>query len=272
MAAPVTQLDPNQRNGSELKPKRKPHRGIYLLPNLFTTAAMFAGFYAIVAAMNGRFEPAAEAIFIAMILDSLDGRIARLTHTQSEFGAQYDSLSDMMCFGIAPALIMYEWSLFSLGKLGWLGCFMYAASVALRLARFNTQIGVADKRYFQGLPSPSGAALVVGLIWVGTVWGFRDGKMVAFASLFITVSAALLMVSIFRYYSFKEFDFKGRITFFSGLLVVLVFVLIAMEHELMLFLAFFAYALSGPIYTLRSRRQRRAERKLAAAQKRGGSA
>src|SRR5450755_1394324 len=141
-------------------------RGIYLLPNLLTTAALFAGFYAIVQAMNGRFDKAAMAIFVAMVLDSLDGRVARLTHTQSDFGAEYDSLSDMVSFGAAPALIMYEWVLRPLGQWGWFAAFVYCAGAALRLARFNTNIEVVDKRYFQGLPSPAAAALVAGFIWL----------------------------------------------------------------------------------------------------------
>jgi CDP-diacylglycerol--serine O-phosphatidyltransferase len=146
------------------QPEKTPQRGIYLLPNLLTTAALFAGFYSIVAAMKGHFESAAIAIFVAMIADGLDGRVARLTHTQSEFGAEYDSLSDMAAFGIAPALVVYSWSLSSLGKLGWLAAFLYAAATALRLARFNTQ--VSDKEYFQGLPSPSAAGAIASIIWL----------------------------------------------------------------------------------------------------------
>src|SRR5439155_3249359 len=149
-----------------LQKNRIRRRGIYLLPNLFTTAALFAGFYAIVQAMNTRFDQAAVAIFIAMVLDSLDGRVARLTRTQSAFGAEYDSLSDMVSFGVAPALVAYEWALKGMGKLGWVAAFVYCAGAALRLARFNTQLEVADKRYFQGLPSPSAAALVSGMVWV----------------------------------------------------------------------------------------------------------
>src|SRR6266487_4295186 len=141
-------------------------RGIYLLPNLFTTAALFAGFYAIVQAMNVNFDYAAIAIFVAMVLDGLDGRIARMTHTQSAFGAEYDSLSDMVCFGAAPALVMYEWVLRDLGKLGWIAAFVYVAGAALRLARFNTMLEVADKRYFTGIPSPAAAALVAGMVWI----------------------------------------------------------------------------------------------------------
>lgn len=151
----------NQRSKMDLR-----RRGIYLLPNLLTTAALFAGFYAIVQSMNGRYEIAAVAIFIAMVLDGLDGRVARMTHTQSEFGAQYDSLSDMVSFGVAPSILMYEWAFRDLGKWGWFAAFIYCAGGALRLARFNTNIDVIDKRYFQGLPSPAAAALVAGFVWV----------------------------------------------------------------------------------------------------------
>ena len=156
----------------------KRRRGIYILPNLFTTAALFAGFYAIVQAMNQRFEYAAVAIFVAMVLDGLDGRIARMTNTQSEFGAEYDSLSDMVSFGAAPALVMYEWALQDLGKLGWVAAFIYCAGAALRLARFNTNIDVVDKRYFQGLPSPAAAALVAGMVWVGIDNGFAGNDLI----------------------------------------------------------------------------------------------
>jgi CDP-diacylglycerol--serine O-phosphatidyltransferase len=154
--------------GAEPTPPKPRSRGLYILPNAFTTANLFAGFYAIVQAMNGRFEAAAVAIFVAMVLDSLDGRVARLTNTQSAFGEQYDSMSDMVSFGAAPALIVYEWSLRGMGKLGWLAAFVYVAGAALRLARFNTNIGVVDKRFFQGLPSPAAAALVAGLVWIAT--------------------------------------------------------------------------------------------------------
>src|SRR5579862_3353826 len=178
-------------------------RGIYLLPNLLTTAALFAGFYAIVAAMKGNFETAAIAIFVAMIADSLDGRVARLTHTQTAFGAEYDSLSDMAAFGIAPALVAFSWSLFSLGKLGWLAAFLYTAATALRLARFNTQI--IDKNYFQGLPSPSGAGLLASLVWMGSSYEI-EGHAVAVVVAIMTIIVAGLMVSTTRYHSFKNID------------------------------------------------------------------
>jgi CDP-diacylglycerol--serine O-phosphatidyltransferase len=155
----------------------KPRRGIYLLPNLFTTAGLFAGFFAIVASMGGRFESAAIAIFLAMVMDGIDGRVARLTNTQSDFGAEYDSLADMVSFGLAPALVMHQWALSGMGKLGWTAAFIYTCGAALRLARFNTQVGIADKRYFQGLASPSAAALMAGLVWVGDDFGLDGGNL-----------------------------------------------------------------------------------------------
>lgn len=239
----------------------KRRRGIYLLPNLFTTASLFAGFYAIVSAMNGRFEPAAVAIFVAMVLDGMDGRIARLTNTQSEFGAQYDSLSDMISFGLAPALVVYEWSLLMLGKLGWLAAFVYAAATALRLARFNTQVGIADKRYFQGLASPAAAAVVAGFVWIGDDYGFRHGAVLGPLTWVITVVTALLMVSTFRYHSFKNLDLRDRVPFVTVLVVVLVFVFISLNPALVLFALFSLYALSGPVLTLASVRSRRAARR-----------
>jgi CDP-diacylglycerol--serine O-phosphatidyltransferase len=231
-------------------------KGIYLLPNMFTTGALFAGFYAIIAAMNGRFEIAAIAIFLAGLLDGLDGRVARLTNTQSAFGAEYDSLSDMVSFGVAPALIMYLWSLVHLrdvsvfmGKLGWLAAFIYATSTALRLARFNTQIGVADKRYFQGLASPAAAAVVMGAVWVCESYDII-GQDVVYAALVLTIAAGILMVSRFSYYSFKDFDLRERVPFVSLLAVVLVFVFLSIETATVLFSFFFLYMLSGPIVSL----------------------
>lgn len=236
-------------------------RGIYLLPNLFTTAALFAGFYSIVAAMNSKFEAAAIAIFVAMILDGMDGRIARLTNTQSDFGVQYDSLSDMVSFGLAPALVIYVWSLSHLGKLGWLGAFVFAAATALRLARFNTQASSADKRFFQGLPCPAAAALIAGMIWWAVSLEIRDGSSVLFFTFPITVITGILMVSNIRYHSFKQFDLRGRVPFIAGLVVVLIFVLIAIEPPLVLFLIALIYAISGPVYTLLQVRKHRASRK-----------
>ncbi len=237
-------------------------RGIYILPNLFTTAALFAGFYSIVAAMNSHFESAAIAIFVAMILDGMDGRIARLTNTQTDFGVQYDSLSDMVSFGLAPALVVYQWSLYGLGKLGWVGSFVFAASAALRLARFNTQAASADKRFFQGLPCPAAAALIAGLIWFGSSQGLWDGTTITYVSFPLTVVAGILMVSNIRYHSFKQFDLKGRMPFIAGLMIVLVFALIASKPPLVLFMLALIYAISGPVLTLILIRKRRAERKF----------
>ena len=191
----------------------KRRRGIYLLPNLFTTAALFCGFYAIVAAINARYELAAIAMFVAMVLDGMDGRIARMTNTQSDFGVQYDSLSDLVSFGLAPALVMYQWSLYGLGKPGWLAAFVYAAATALRLARFNTQAETEDKQFFQGLPSPAAAALIAGFIWLGDANDLNDGTNLIWITFPLTVAAGLLMVSNIRYHSFKQFDLKGRVPF-----------------------------------------------------------
>lgn len=239
----------------------KRRRGIYLLPNLFTTAALFAGFYAIVAATNHRFEAAAVAIFVAMILDGMDGRIARLTNTQSEFGVQYDSLSDLVSFGLAPALVVYHWSLSGFGKIGWLAAFVYAAATALRLARFNTQAASADKRYFQGLPSPAAAGLIAGLVWLGAPYGLVDDAAVATLALVATVAAGALMVSNIRYHSFKTFDLKGRIPFVAVLVIVLVYVFISLEPSMVLFALLLGYVFSGPVLTLVGLRRARAARK-----------
>jgi len=240
----------------------KRRRGIYLLPNLFTTAALFAGFYAVVAAIDSRYEPAAMAIFVAMILDGMDGRIARMTNTESDFGVQYDSLSDMASFGFAPALVIYHWSLFTLGKIGWLAAFIYAAAAALRLARFNTQAASADKGFFQGLPCPAAAAIIAGLVWVGDTYGLLDGTTIVFIALPLTIIAGMLMVSNIRYHSFKKIDLKGKVPFVTVLVVVLIFVFIASEPALVLFVLAMCYALSGPIMTLIIIRKHRASRKL----------
>ncbi len=230
----------------------KRRRGIYLLPNLFTTACLFSGFFAIVSAINGKFEIAAMAIFIAMVLDGLDGRVARLTNTQSDFGAQYDSLADMISFGLAPALVVYLWALSGLGKLGWLVAFIYVAGGALRLARFNTQVGVADKRYFQGLASPAAAAVVAGMVWVAQDMGW-EAQALAVPAFVLTLAAGLLMVSNVRYRSFKDIDLKGKVPFFTILVVVLIFVSIAVDPPLVLFLVFLSYAASGLIGTVLGR-------------------
>jgi CDP-diacylglycerol--serine O-phosphatidyltransferase len=236
--------------------RRNMRKGIFLLPNLFTTGALFCGFYAIIAAMNGRFEIAAIAIFLAGLLDGLDGRVARLTNTQSAFGAEYDSLSDMVSFGVAPALVVYLWSLVHLrevsvllGKLGWLAAFIYATATALRLARFNTQIGVADKRYFQGLASPAAAAVVMGAVWFCESYDIH-GEDVSYAALVLTIAAGALMVSRFSYYSFKDFDMRERVPFVSLLAVVLIFVFLSIETATVLFCSFFLYMLSGPVVSL----------------------
>lgn len=245
--------------------QERSRRGIYLLPNMVTTAGLFAGFYSIVAAMNERFEAAAIAIFIAMVMDGLDGRVARLTNTQSDFGVQYDSLSDMVCFGLAPALVMYEWSLrymVSVGwaKLGWLAAFIYAASAALRLARFNAQVATAEKAYFRGLPSPSAAGVLAGMIWAATDLGL-EGKTLVYLAFVLTISMGLLMVSNIRYYSFKEFGFRNRVSFVAILLVVLVYAFASIDPPKVLFLGFLVYSIFGIIYTLVGIRNRRKARK-----------
>ncbi|ABO24811.1 CDP-diacylglycerol--serine O-phosphatidyltransferase [Shewanella loihica] len=227
------------------------NRGIYLLPNLFTTAGLFSGFYAVIASMNGHFEAAAIAIFVAMIFDGLDGRVARMTNTQSAFGAEYDSMADMVSFGVAPALIAYNWALADLGKVGWLAAFIYCAGAALRLARFNTQVGVADKRYFQGLASPAAAAIIAGAIWTGTYYEI-EGQQVSILALLMTAGAGLLMVSNFRYYSFKDYDWRGRVNFMVILALVGLFVVVSVQPATILFIVFSLYALSGPIYTIRT--------------------
>ena len=226
-------------------------KGIYLLPNLLTTAGLFSGFYAVVASMNGHFEAAAVAIFVAMVFDGLDGRVARMTNTQSEFGAEYDSMADMVSFGMAPALVAYNWGLSGLGKIGWLAAFIYVAGAALRLARFNTQLGVADKRYFQGLASPAAAALVAGLVWVGGEYGV-DGDDYSVIVALVTSFAGLLMVSNFKYNSFKEVNWHGKVPFVALLLIMLIFIVVATEPALVLFVVFALYALAGPINTFRS--------------------
>lgn len=234
-------------------------RGIYLLPNLFTTAALFSGFYSITAAINGRYELAAITIFVAMILDGMDGRVARLTNTQSEFGAQYDSMADMVSFGVAPALVMYVWTLSSFGKLGWFAAFVHAAGGALRLARFNAQLETADKRYFQGLPSPSAAAILAGFLWVATEYNL-DVEAASYPALILTMVTGLLMVSNFRYYSFKDIDLRGKVPFVVAIAVMLGFGLVFAHPPVMLFALFFFYAFSGPVLTLILRRRRRSKR------------
>lgn len=238
----------------------KRRRGIYLLPNLFTTGCLFAGFYAIVAAMNGRYEPAAIAIFVAMVMDSLDGRVARMTNTQSDFGAQYDSLADMVSFGLAPGLIVYTWALSGMGKLGWLAAFVYTASAALRLARFNTQVGTADKRYFQGLPSPAAAAVVTGMMWVSHDFN-ADLTYLRVPAFVLTLVIGLLMVSTIRYHSFKGLDLRGKVPFMAILIMVLGYAFVSIDPPQVLFGGFLLYAVSGPLLTLKYRREKLAARK-----------
>lgn len=239
---------PSPKDAGQLA-QAKPRRGIYLLPNAFTTAALFCGFYAIVMAMNQRFIAAGEAIFIAMVLDSLDGRVARMTNTQSEFGAQYDSLSDMISFGAAPALVAYEWSLKGMGKWGWLAAFVYCAGAALRLARFNTNIAVVDKRYFQGLPSPAAAALVAGFVLLMEDLAV-PGMALTWSIWSVTLLAGLTMVTNVPFYSFKDLNLKKSVPFIAPFLIVLVYVLIVSDPPKVLFAIFVAYAISGYVVLL----------------------
>jgi CDP-diacylglycerol--serine O-phosphatidyltransferase len=228
-----------------LRPRRK---GIYILPNLFTLAALFGGFYAIVMAMNGQFEQAAYGIFIAAVLDSLDGRVARMTNTQSAFGEQMDSLSDMVSFGAAPALIVYEWALKGLGKLGWIAAFVYCSGAALRLARFNTNIAVIDKRFFQGLPSPAAAALIIGFIWVMDDGGFKNVSKIdwlAWSAFAVTLYAGLTMVTNVPFYSFKDISFKRTVPFIVIVAIALGIAVINIHPPLVLFALFLVYGLSG---------------------------
>jgi CDP-diacylglycerol--serine O-phosphatidyltransferase len=248
-------------------------KGIYLLPNLFTTGALFAGYYSIIAGIQGKFEMACFCIFIAALLDALDGRVARLTNTQSEFGEQYDSLSDLVSFGVAPSLLVYNWSLVHLttvhpvlGKIGWLAAFIYAVSGALRLARFNTQIGVIDKAYFQGLPSPAAAAVISSFVWVSVDLQLI-GADLKYIVLPLTVISGLLMVSRFRYYSFKTIPFRENVSFIWILLLVLIFVLLTIKTAWVLFVVFSAYAISGIAITILSIKRKRSKKKSVAANK-----
>jgi CDP-diacylglycerol---serine O-phosphatidyltransferase len=238
------QLD---RTGQTLQPARR--RGIYLLPNIFTTLNLFAGFYAIVQAMNHEFEKAAIAIFIAMVLDSIDGRVARLTRTQSAFGAEYDSLADMVSFGAAPALVMYEWALRDMGRIGWIAAFVYCVGAALRLARFNTQLSVADKRWFTGLPSPAAAAVVAGMIWVFNDYQVRGGDVKWIAAA-VTVYAGITMVSNVKFYSGKDINLRRAVPFWVVLVLVLVLLTITIEPSHVLWGVMLAYGMSGYVYWL----------------------
>ena len=222
----------------------KPRRGIYLLPNLFTLTALFAGYYSIIAAHQARYVDAAIAIFVAMLFDGLDGRVARLTNSQTDFGAQLDSLSDMVSFGVAPALVCYFWSLQALGKLGWLASFVYTVAVVLRLARFNVRLG-NDKRYFQGLACTPAAGIIAGFIWVATDLGLYGPNLSVFVAV-IMVMTGLLMVSNIPFRSFKDIDMKGSVPFMVMVVVVLALVLIAIDPPMLLFLLFAGYGCSGP--------------------------
>ena len=237
-------------------------RGIYLLPNLITTGALFAGFYAIVAAIDGNFERAGVAVFVAMVFDGLDGRVARWTSTESAFGKEYDSLSDMVSFGLAPAIVTYQWGVARIteygsvwGRTGWLAAFFFAVAAGLRLARFNTRAATADKRFFEGLPSPSAAAIVAAFVWFSSEW--REPGLVGLIVAFVvTALAGALMVSRFSYYSFKEISPGERIPFAYIALVPLTFVLIAIKPPVVLFILFSLYALSGPVWWLLGGRRR----------------
>lgn len=231
-------------------------RGIFLLPNLLTTAALFSGFYAIVQAMTGRFEQAAVAIFVAMVFDGLDGRVARLTRTQSAFGAEYDSLSDMVSFGAAPALIVFEWAMKGMGKWGWIAAFVYCAGAALRLARFNTNLGVVDKRYFQGLPSPAAAALVAGFVWIVNDLGI-SGEDVRWFTFALTLFAGITMVSTLRYWSGKDINLRRSVPFMVLPAIVLGWVLVTSYPPGVLFAMFLGYALSGYVVAALELRKRR---------------
>ncbi len=232
---------------------RSKSRAVYLLPNLFTSAALFSGFYAVVAGMHGSFEAAATAIFIAMILDGFDGRVARLIDGESEFGAQYDSMSDLVAFGVAPALVSLSWALSDLGKVGWMAAFIFLAGAALRLARFNAMIGTVDKKYFVGLASPPAAALVASLVWFCSQEGISSTGMTWFGAV-VVAGAGLLMVSNFKYYSFKNFDIKGRVPFVVLLAIVVVFSIVFIDPARILFVLAFVYGLSGPVMFLFGKR------------------
>ena len=239
-------------------------RGIYLLPSVLTTFGMFAGFYSIISSINGEFTMAAISIMIAMMWDTLDGRVARLTNTQSAFGAEYDSLADLVSFGLAPALLVYEWSLYELGRFGWLAAFVDLACAALRLARFNTQVGIADKRFFQGLPSPAAAGVIASMIWL-KIWTFAsfDSEVISlgyYLGAGITILCGLLMVSNVRYYSFKELDSK-KASFRFLLLIVLSLIILMYKPNIVLFTGFFLYLLSGPFITIAGLNKRRIEKK-----------
>jgi CDP-diacylglycerol---serine O-phosphatidyltransferase len=232
-------------NTQPLQHEKARHKGVYLLPNLFTTGAMFAGFYAILAGMDGKFEAASIAIFVAMIFDGLDGTVARMTNTSSEFGLQYDSLSDMVSFGVAPAVVAFSWVLNEVGKIGWAAAFIYASCAALRLARFNTQVDTVDKRYFIGIASPTAAALVAGMVW--SSYDVEPTTQLALAAALVTALSGLLMVSNFRYHSLKGIDLKGKVPFVVIFAVTMALVIITIDPPRILFLFALIYSLSAPV-------------------------
>jgi len=253
--SPMGEFEPGEVVEEELvegAPVRR--KGIYLLPNALTTASLFSGFYAIVSAANGMFDNAAIAVFVSMILDGLDGRVARMTNTQSKFGEEYDSLADMVAFGVAPGMVAFFWSLNELGQVGWAITFIYVAGAALRLARFNTQIGSVDKKFFVGLASPAAAACVAGMVWC-----FHDvdpATWLTFMTIVVVGGSGVLMVSNILYRSFKDLDLRGRVPFAAILLVVLIFVVVALDPATVLFTGFLIYGLSGP-FTALTRKARR---------------
>lgn len=254
-------IDEHIEEGHDHEGRKVRHKGIYLLPNLFTTANLFAGFYSIMCAINGNFTVAAATVFVAMVLDGLDGRVARMTNTQSAFGAEYDSLSDMVAFGLAPAIIVHQWVLTELGNVGLMIAFIYVACAALRLARFNTQIGVVDKRWFIGLASPAAAGVVAGVVWALSDNGVGAVDLPVAVIILIAILVALagmLMVSNIKYYSFKDLDLKGRVPFVAILVAVLVFAVVFSDPPRILLLLFLVYAMSGPVqYVLHLRKRQK---------------
>jgi CDP-diacylglycerol---serine O-phosphatidyltransferase len=239
-------------------PQRK--RGIFLLPNLFTTAGLLAGFFSIISSINHNFSVAGIAIFIAVVMDVFDGRIARMTNTQSKFGAEYDSLADMTSFGLAPALLSYQWALHDFSKYGWIVAFVYVAGAALRLARFNTQVGSVDKKYFQGLASPAAAAVIAGMVWV-CADNQLEGESLRWLMLTLTIFTGVMMVSNVRYTSFKDVNFRDKVPFVSVIIIALVFIVIAFDPAIVLFVFFFGYALSGLVTTLYLIHRKRQEKR-----------
>ena len=250
--APLTSLVGDYEESEGSAPSTTPSRGIYLLPNLFTTGALFAGFYAVIAGMQGDFYAGAVAVFVAMVLDGMDGRVARLTNTTSAFGAEYDSLADMVSFGVAPALLMFNWALADLGKLGWVAAFMYTACAALRLARFNTQREVTDSRFFTGLASPAAAAVAAGSVWLGQSYDLTATEVpLSWMHAALLVALGFLMIARFPYYSFKSIRLDVRVPFARILLAVALVGLVALDPPLLLWCLFFVYAISGPVQHLR---------------------